>query len=222
MSSRERVDRAVAFVDLAGFTALTQTHGDEYAADVHEAFLGAVDAACELTGQVECVKHLGDGAMLVAPRADRMLTALVEGVAARHDEELSLRVRAGLHFGPVLRLATAHGSDYLGHTVNVAARLAGAAAPGQLLVSAAAAAGAMALRPDLRSAGTRELRHVREPIEVWALDLDTHARHLDPVCHMTVHEGELFADRDGSRWWFCSPLCREQFQRPGSSAPETA
>ena len=41
-----RAELCVAFVDLAGFTALTQAHGDDYAADVHDAFVGALDRAC--------------------------------------------------------------------------------------------------------------------------------------------------------------------------------
>jgi class 3 adenylate cyclase len=50
--------RSVAFVDLAGFTALTEAHGDDYAADVHDAFLNAL-SACKVSGDTECVKHLG-------------------------------------------------------------------------------------------------------------------------------------------------------------------
>jgi len=45
--------------------------------------------------------------------------------------EASLQVRAGLGYGSVLAI----GGDYFGTAVNLAARLVGAAAPGQILVS---------------------------------------------------------------------------------------
>jgi adenylate cyclase len=54
---------------------------------------------------------------------------LVEHPRAR---EAGLQVRAGLGFGSVLAI----GGDYFGTPVNLAARLVGAAAPGQILASA--------------------------------------------------------------------------------------
>jgi adenylate cyclase len=54
---------------------------------------------------------------------------LVEHPGAR---EAGLHVRAGLGYGRVLAIA----GDYFGNPVNLAARLAAAAAPGQILASA--------------------------------------------------------------------------------------
>ena len=53
---------------------------------------------------------------------------LVEHSRAR---EAGLQVRAGLGYGSVLAI----GGDYFGNPVNLAARLVGAAAPGQILAS---------------------------------------------------------------------------------------
>ena len=53
---------------------------------------------------------------------------LVEHPRAR---EAGLQVRAGLGYGSVLAI----GGDYFGNTVNLAARLVTAAAPGQILAS---------------------------------------------------------------------------------------
>ena len=208
---RLRARACVAFVDLAGFTAMTQAHGDDYAADVHDAFVGALDAACAATPRVECVKHLGDGALLVSPSAGGMLAALRAGVEQQGDAELCLRVRAGVHCGPVLLVRTAHGDDVLGHTVNVAARVGGLAAPGELLLTAAVIAEAGTASKGAVPLGARPLRHVPDPVDIWALPLGTQDGPIDPVCHMTVGPGSLAAAAAGREWLFCSVGCREAF-----------
>lgn len=210
-AGRLRTRACVAFVDLAGFTAMTQAHGDDYAADVHDAFVGALEAACAATPSVRCVKHLGDGALLVSPSAGGMLGALRAGVEQQGDAELCLRVRAGVHVGQVLQVRTEHGDDVLGHTVNVAARVCGLAAPGQLLLTAAVMAEAGLNADEAVPLGARPLRHVPDPVDVWALPLGTQDGLIDPVCHMTVGPGSLVASAAGRDWMFCSPSCREAF-----------
>ncbi|MDP3714334.1 MAG: adenylate/guanylate cyclase domain-containing protein [Mycobacteriales bacterium] len=208
---RERVDRCVAFVDLAGFTALTEAHGDDYAADVHDAFVGALARACEEFADVVCVKHLGDGALLVARSAAHMLEALRAGVSEQGAADLCLRVRAGVHTGPALRVDGVHGEDFLGHTVNVAARLCGLAAPGELLLSGAVRSAAAPASTDARPLGPRTLRHLSEPIAVWSLPLGTPDGLIDPVCHMSVRPGALSTLVGGREWLFCSSACQERF-----------
>ena len=210
-TARERTDRCVAFVDLAGFTAMTQAHGDEYAADVHDAFVGALARACDAAAGVSCVKHLGDGALLVSSSAEDMLGALLTGVQDQGDAELCLRVRAGVHAGPVLGVRTVHGADVLGHTVNVAARLCGLAAPGELLLSETVAALAPSVEDRARPLGPRVLRHVAGEVGVRSIPLGTQDSRIDPVCHMTVGAGALDATVGGRAWSFCSAQCRDQF-----------
>lgn len=210
---RQQVARSIAFVDLAGFTALTQAHGDDHAADVHDAFVDALTAAAEeAAGDVECVKQLGDGALLASGSADALVLALRTGVARQHNHDFALRVRAGVHVGTLLAVQTAHGRDYLGHTVNVAARLCSAARPGELLLSEAARRSAPMQATSAQHRGARQLRHVREPVEVWSLTLGEQSDLIDPVCHMTVGEGSLALTSDGQHWRFCSDECRESFR----------
>jgi adenylate cyclase len=207
------VSLAVAFVDLAGFTAMTEAHGDDYAADVYDAFVGALARSCSSAGgDVQCVKHLGDGALLVAASGGLLVAALLDGVRDEGEAELCLRVRAGVHFGPVLRVETVHGQDYLGHTVNVAARLCGQAAPGELVLSGAARDGGLELSEPPRPLGALTLRHVAEPVPAWSVSLGAPVGEIDPVCHMTVGEGALEATIGGRRWRFCSSGCELAFR----------
>jgi class 3 adenylate cyclase len=55
----------------------------------------------------------------------------VDPVEHPRAREVGLRVRAGLGYGSVLAI----GGDYFGTPVNLASRLVGAAAPGQVLAS---------------------------------------------------------------------------------------
>lgn len=68
---------AIAFVDVARFTVMTRAHGDDYAADVHDAFVDALDAACAATRGLACVKHLR-GATSPSERHADVLAALAD------------------------------------------------------------------------------------------------------------------------------------------------
>jgi class 3 adenylate cyclase len=63
------------FADLAGFTALTEAHGDLDAADI-AARLHALAREC-LEGESHLVKTMGDGVLIAAPTVrDGLQTAL--------------------------------------------------------------------------------------------------------------------------------------------------
>ncbi|CAH1652788.1 Class 3 adenylate cyclase [Hyphomicrobiales bacterium] len=107
----------VAFMDLAGFTALTQAMGDEHAADYAlrlEAL--AQDGASKHDGRL--VKALGDGVMMLFPDALPALEATFAISRRCADDGLPL-VRAGLATGPVVP----RDGDIFGATVNLAARI---------------------------------------------------------------------------------------------------
>ena len=153
------------FADLAGYTALTDRHGDEAVARVAREFRRTVCALSRQHGAWQ-VKSMGDGVMIWAPdpaRAMMLAAQTVEQVGSRGD---LLPVRVGVHTGP----AVMRGCDWYGGSVNVAARLAAEAAPNQALVSAAtqeAADGADA--PQLAGRSELTLRGVARPVSAWRL-----------------------------------------------------
>jgi adenylate cyclase len=128
------------FADLVGFTALTELHGDDVAADVAVRF-GSEATRLAAEHGATTVKHLGDAVMI---RADHAAEALLLGTRI-HDE---LGVAAGLppaHAGAHTGRAVERRGDWFGAAVNLAARVTGAARGGELLVTEAtlAAAGAV-------------------------------------------------------------------------------
>jgi len=131
------VQGAIVFTDLAGFTEFTAIRGDEAALDllaVQEQLVADL-----IAGRGRVVKELGDGLMLWFDDPCQAVDAAL-ALQERFDERslkdnLPLWVRIGVHYGQ----AAQRGSDLVGHDVNVAARVADLAAPGEVLISEAAA-----------------------------------------------------------------------------------
>ena len=159
-----RVERSFAFIDLSGFTRFTDTQGDDHAVEILSAFRTVVRAVSSSHG-VRIAKWLGDGAMLVGVEPEPLLEALVEIEALITDSGSPLPLRAGFTTGPVILI---DGDDYVGHAVNLAARLCAAAEPRQVL---ATADDIVHLYTDIISvpAGRREIPGVEEPVDVVAI-----------------------------------------------------
>jgi adenylate cyclase len=126
---RLRRPPAVSFLDLTGYTRLTEERGDEAAAALAETLASLVRRRSQEHGG-QPVKWLGDGVMFYfADPGESVLAALemVDGVAT----EALPPARVGIDAGPVIFQE----GDYYGRTVNVAARIADYARPGEVLVS---------------------------------------------------------------------------------------
>ena len=122
--------RSFAFLDLCGFTQYMDARGAAAAA-ARLAEMRATVRRCSGQHSVRVAKWLGDGSMLVAVDS----AALVDCVAEIWREVppgTSLPLRGGMASGEVLIF---EGDDYIGHAVNIAARLCAEAAPGQLLAT---------------------------------------------------------------------------------------
>jgi adenylate cyclase len=120
---------AIAFLDLSGYTALTEERGDEAGADLAQRLASLVNQAAQPHGG-HPVKWLGDGVMFFFPEPSGAVLAaldLVEQTPATVD----VRARVGVTAGRVIF----RDGDYFGRTVNVASRIADYARPGEVLVS---------------------------------------------------------------------------------------
>lgn len=202
------------FADLAGYTALTEAHGDDQAAEVAGDFCRSVRALLESHDATE-VKSIGDAVMLHAEdpaAAVHIACHIVDEIGARHAFPT---VRVGVHTGA----AVERDGDWFGGAVNVAARIVGVAEEREVLVTAATRAAAAERLPDLEflPAGARRLKNVAEPVEVFrAVPLGAGAAvglPTDPVCRMVVDPAQAAAtvDSGGVKYQFCSERCRDAF-----------
>jgi adenylate cyclase len=126
-----RLDRppAMCFLDITGYTRLTEERGDEAAAELAARLAGLVRrSSLELGGTP--VKWLGDGVMFYFREPAAAVLAAVEMVEVVGRQGLP-PAHVGIHAGPVVF----QDGDYFGRTVNLAARIAEYARPGEVLVS---------------------------------------------------------------------------------------
>ena len=120
---------AICFLDITGYTRLTQERGDAAAADLATNLSRVVERTSVHHGG-RPIKWLGDGVMFVFPDVGPGVIAaldMADGVTAAGLPPSHV----GLHAGPVIF----QGGDYYGQTVNVASRIAEYARPGEVLVS---------------------------------------------------------------------------------------
>jgi adenylate cyclase len=154
---------AVSFLDITGYTRLTEERGDEAAAELAAKLATVVRGASREHGG-QPVKWLGDGVMFYFPNpGDGVLAALdmVEGIAA----DALPPARVGIHAGPVVFQE----GDYFGRTVNIAARIADVARPGEVLVSQEVVDAAELDGLGLTAIGPIELKGVSEPLRLHSV-----------------------------------------------------
>jgi adenylate cyclase len=124
---------AICFLDISGYTRLTQELGDDAAADLASKVALLVQRSSVRRGG-KPIKWLGDGVMFYFEEPGPGVHAALEMVGSLADAGLP-PAHVGLNAGPVLFQQ----GDYFGQTVNLSARIADYARSGEVLVSKAAA-----------------------------------------------------------------------------------
>jgi class 3 adenylate cyclase len=215
------VHRSFAFVDVSGFTALTELEGDERAVEVLTAFRALLRDICSRRG-VRIAKWLGDGVMLVCVETPPLLATILElhyVVCHVSGPAQTVSIRSGVTSGYVILM---EGDDYIGHCVNVAARLCDLADGGEALASPSVIDylprwGLTLSHRDVT------LRGVEKPVEAASIGMPMleSGQRRDPICGLPLTEitaEETAEDPRGRVVLFCSPGCLDTWtQRPKSS-----
>ena len=151
-----RIDHppAMCFLDITGYTRLTQERGDAAAAELAEELARLVQRSAVKHGG-RTVKWLGDGVMLFFPKPGQGVAAALEMVAGVAEAGLP-PAHVGLHAGPVIFQE----GDYYGQTVNMASRIADYARPGEVVVSQEVVDASDDAAIDFREIGPVELKGV--------------------------------------------------------------
>jgi adenylate cyclase len=156
---------AMCFLDIAGYTRLTQERGDQAAAELAGDLARLVQRTAVSFGG-RPVKWLGDGVMLhfrdPGPGV-RAALSMVDGVRAAGLPP----AHVGLHAGPVIF----QDGDYFGQTVNVASRIAEYARPGEVLVSEEVVSASVDAGIDYREIGPVELKGVAGALRLYSARL---------------------------------------------------
>ncbi len=159
----------ILFADIADSTALTERLGDAgFRAKARELDGALRKIIGESGGRPIEGPTLGDGILATFASARQAIEAALACGKAGDDAGLPLHL--GLHAGDVLREADADGrSNVYGGAVNIASRISGLSAPGEVLVSetvrslARTSAGVT-----FEDRGEQVLKGVGEKVRVWA------------------------------------------------------
>ena len=223
-STSRRIEATFGFVDLAGFTALTEEHGDFDAADVATRFAELARAA--LGSGDKLIKTIGDAVLVTSPSPGDALD-LVERLLAFAAREPRLpAMRAGLHHGPAIE----RDGDVFGAAVNLAARVAAEAYAGEVIATLEVAEAARDRGIPVVEIGPVKLKNVSDATALSSIGFMVAAINsaIDPVCQAVVDRRAAIGQlRYGQTvFWFCSLTCAAAFaSNPGwhvSAAKEQA
>jgi adenylate cyclase len=153
---------AMCFLDITGYTRLTQERGDAAAADLATGLATLVQRTSLRHGG-RPVKWLGDGVMFHFRDPGPGVEAALEMVAGVSEAGLP-PAHVGLHAGPVIFQE----GDYYGQTVNVASRIAEYARPGEVLVSQEVVDASAGAPVAFREIGPVELKGVAGAVRLHA------------------------------------------------------
>ena len=152
---------AMAFLDLAGYTRLTEEQGDEAAAELATELARLVQAESLKYGG-KPVKWLGDGVMFhFADPGQAVLCSL--DLVDRTPAAGLPPAHVGVHAGPVVF----RDGDYFGRTVNIASRISGKAGPGEVLVSGDVLRASQPDGVQFLEVGPVELKGLSRPVALY-------------------------------------------------------
>lgn len=166
-AGRGEHELAIVFTDLVEFSSWALEAGDDNAVEL----LHSVSAAIEppvLKRKGTVVKRLGDGMMAVFSDPAAAVDALAEGqrrVAAVEVAGYRPKMRAGMHVGRPRKVD----DDYFGVDVNVAARVAEAAGPDEVLLSGQALKAVGKRKVRAQAKGPVGAKGVPEDVELFAV-----------------------------------------------------
>jgi class 3 adenylate cyclase len=155
----------ILFADIVDSTALTERMGDaafrERARALDDALRAAITGA---GGTAIDGKLLGDGVLATFPAASQAIDAALRCAAAGNDGGLPLHL--GIHAGDVIREA----NNVYGGAVNIASRISGLSAAGEVLVSRTVADLARtSAGVTFEDRGEHALKGVADPQRVYAV-----------------------------------------------------
>ena len=153
---------AFAFLDLTGYTQLTEERGDEQAAALAGTLADIVQRRSR-EHRGEAVKWVGDGVMFRFRDPNGAVMSALDMVEAIPAAGLP-PAHVGVAAGPVIQ----QGGDFYGRTVNLASRISDKAAGGQVLVSPHVRE--LTSTPDIAfaSVGAMQLKGLANAVELFA------------------------------------------------------
>src|SRR5499433_3819571 len=209
---------AIVFLDISSYTPITEVMGDAVAARILERLSELVrETTIRFDGRV--VDRVGDAFLLIFPEPRAALLCALEIESRTAAEPQFPALRGAVHWGDVVYQE----GGYVGGSLNIASRVATAARPHQILVTAAAHGEVRGLSGVMFTLlRKRQLKGLADELELFEVRSDDPAegeRARDPVCGMEMAPTEIAARLtvDGHEVVFCREKClRVYLERSGT------
>jgi adenylate cyclase len=200
---------AILMADLSGYTALTETHGSVWAADLIDKYISIAENC--LVGDCRLHERVGDEIIIVSASPDHLMaTALMIGSYTSNEENF-LQVHGGLHYGKVLK----RGNSFFGSAINLTSRIAAKAKAGTFLCSDEYV-NALTDRSasSLTSKGHHSFKNVNKEKEVFEVGIEIkNGSYIDPVCRMLILDPQnAIYHPNEEEIYFCSSQCLELYR----------
>jgi len=197
---------SILIADLSGYTALTEAHGSETAADLIDQYLSHVDEA--LVGDCYLHERVGDEVMIIASSPDDLAATAAILSNKVFNKCNFLQLHGGLHTGTLLK----RNNSFFGSSLNLASRIASKASPGTFLCSDIFF-NALSEKYQLSFApkGKHTFKNVKNEIELFEFLLQPGEKiFIDPVCRMMVKDTSIPHPTD-AEIFFCSAECLNNY-----------
>lgn len=193
---------SILIADLSGYTALTEAHGSETAADLIDQYLSHVDES--LVGDCYLHERVGDEVMIISSSADNLAATAALLLNNICEKAHFLQLHGGLHTGTLLK----RNNSFFGSSLNLASRIASKAAPGTFLCSDIFFNNlSEKYKPSFTSKGRHSFKNVKDEIDIFEfLSQGEEKFFIDPVCRMMIKDTGI-PHPTNSEVFFCSVDC---------------
>ncbi len=204
------IDASFLIADLAGYTSLTEVHGDLSAADIVSRFIEIVKES--LKEDTNLVNQIGDEVLITSGNPKSILKTAINIFNKTENEPNFPSIHIGLHGGKVIKRA----GQYFGNTLNLTSRICSYSKPGQLLCSHEFVKFVQNKgKYDFLKLGDIRFKNVAKSVAVYEIILESNKIKLsiDPICKMQVDMDNPPAKipYEGKSYFFCSYQCSKKF-----------
>lgn len=196
--------------DLAGYTSLTETHGDLLAVKTVYRYIEIIKNC--LNPESKIIERIGDEVLIMSVNPKDLLHTAINLLDAIENEADFPSIHLGIHFGKIL----IREGKYFGTTLNLTSRISSHSKGGQILCSREIVE---LLRDqhdfDFIELGYIRFKNITNPVEVFEVKVKSGDLHIaiDPVCKMQVNKTHTLSKTsfNNSIFYFCSHECLTLF-----------
>jgi class 3 adenylate cyclase len=204
------INASFIIADLAGYTSLTEVHGDLSAADIISRYIEIVKES--LKDNTTLVDKIGDEILITSSNTDSLLKTAIDLFDRTENEPDFPSIHIGLHAGKVIKRA----GKYFGHTLNLTSRICSYSRAGQILCSQEIIKVVENTgNYNFLKIGDVQFKNVTKSVAVYEIIMKLNRKKLsiDSVCKMQVDIDNPPAKipYKEKTYFFCSYECSKKF-----------